>query len=206
MKVMVGKGFIEALIEALKLTAIELMQLVPKILASIVILALFIVVARLLSSLAKKIVELFKLEDLLKPLMDRYQVPISITSIILALLNIGIALLAFYSIVMLLFPEHLELASASINMVSRLLSVISLMLFAFIAVAVVTERVKAERGLRGFMVLLITLISMVLVVDIAALSEEVKSSLTWGLSLGIGLSIGVFTAWFFFAEKVAKPS
>jgi len=68
----------------------------------------------------------------------------------------------------------------------------------------VFDRLRIERGLRGFMFLLAFLIALVLIVDITTLSPELKRSLAWGLSLGIGLSIGVFTAWYFFGEAILR--
>jgi len=52
--------------------------------------------------------------------------------------------------------------------------------------------------------LLTFLITTVLIIDVTALSSEVKAALTWGLSLGIGLSIGVFTVWYFFGDLLKK--
>ena len=43
-----------------------------------------------------------------------------------------------------------------------------------------------------------------MLVDVTALSEQVKNALITGLSIGVGISVGVFAVWFFFHDYLDK--
>ncbi|MMZ67094.1 hypothetical protein D1872_296430 [compost metagenome] len=74
----------------------------------------------------------------------------------------------------------------------------------FLMLETIIERIRMEAKLRGFMFLLILFISLALVLDVTTLSNEVKNALAFGISLGIGLMIGVFAAWYFFHDVIEK--
>ncbi len=193
---------IQILEDALRVVARELVEIAPKILITVFLLALMIVLSMIIVKFVNKVLRMLKVDDLLKPLIERYQIPFSLTTAIVVLLILGLAMLTLYVITLSVFPQYLELVDNVIGIVSRLASVVFMILFVFISIFVVIERMRIERGLRGFMFLLAFLISLILIVDITSLSPELKHSLAWGLSLGIGLSIGVFTAWYFFGEAL----
>ncbi len=195
---------IQILENALKAVAQELVEIAPKVLITVFLLALMIVLSMVLVKFVKRILQMLKIDDLLKPFIERYQIPFSISTAIVALLVLGLAILTLYVVTLSIFPQYLELVNSAIGVISRLASVVFMILFVFISIFVVVDRLRIERGLRGFMFLLAFLISLVLIVDITSLSPELKHSLAWGLSLGIGLSIGVFTAWYFFGEALMR--
>ena len=198
-----SKTAIEILREALKYTLSEIAYLIPKIVISIIIIVIFFAIALVLTKIIRKILNIMKLENIVKKYV-KYTIPVN--TIIIALINLGIAFIAIYTIVLVIYPEAMIYISAISNYVGRVVSVAFLIVFAFIIINTIIDRLKMERGLRGFMMILIFLISMILIVDITSLTPEVKSALTWGLSLGIGLSIGVFTIWYFFSDLLKKRS
>ncbi len=187
--------------EALRRTLSEVANLLPKIAISIVIVLIFFVIALVVTKIVKKILGIIKLEDLVKPYI-RYAIPID--TIILALINLGIALIAAHTVVLMVYPEAIDFVATVSGYVGKVASVAFLIVFVFLVIDAVVEKIKIERGLRGFMMLLTFLITTILIIDVTALSSEVKAALTWGLSLGIGLSIGVFTVWYFFGEILKR--
>ena len=196
-----SRSALDIVSEALRRTLSEVAYLLPKIAISIVIALIFFVIALVLTKVVKKILSIIKLEDLARPYV-RYAIPIN--TIILALINLGIALIAAHTVVLIVYPEAIDFVMTVSSYVGKVASVAFLIVFVFLVIDAVIERIKIERGLRGFMMLLTFLITTVLIIDVTALSSEVKAALTWGLSLGIGLSIGVFTVWYFFGDLLKK--
>ena len=129
---------------------------------------------------------------------------ISLTNIIIILLNLGIGLLAVYSIALIVYPTQVEVITSIVSYIARVASVVFLIIFVFIALETIIERIRMEAKLRGFMFLIILFITLALLLDITALSEEVKHALALGISIGIGLSIGVFSLWYFFHDLFEK--
>mgnify|MGYP000347782990 CR=1 FL=1 len=196
-----GSNSLEIIKEALRLTVSEVTNLIPKILVSVIIVSIFFLVALILNKIVKKVLDIMKIDDLVKQFIKQ-QIPVNY--VIIALLNVGIALTALYSITVTVFPEFLEVVTLAIDYVSRVASVAFLVVFIFIVINMIIERIRIERGLRGFMMILTFLLVTMFIIDITSLSSEVKSAITWGLSLGIGISIGVFTIWYFFGEVLKK--
>lgn len=189
---------IEVLWQAFRLALRDLVNLVPSILIALAIIAIYMGIAILLTRIIRRIFKLFRVDELLKPFIKR--TPFSLTSLVVILVDVGLALLAAYSIVLTLFPEQVHAITLVLSYAARVASVIFLILFVFIALEAVTEHIRMEAKMRGFILLLILFISIVPILDITALSYEVKTALAWGISIGVGLAIGVFTAWFFFHE------
>ena len=187
--------------EALRRTLAEVAYLLPKIAMSIVIALVFFVIALIVTKVVKKILSIIRLEEFVKPYV-RYAIPLN--TIILALINLGIALIAAHTIVLVVYPEGVDYVMTISGYVGKVASVAFLIVFVFLVIDAVIERIRMERGLRGFMLLLTFLITTILIIDVTALSPEVKAALSWGLSLGIGLSIGVFTVWYFFSDVLRR--
>jgi len=58
--------------------------------------------------------------------------------------------------------------------------------------------------MRGYFLFLLLLIMTVMIVDLTSLSEPAKRALEQGLSIGVGIAIGVFAVWFFFHQYLDK--
>jgi len=188
----------DAVWQALK----DVESLIPKILLSIIIVCLFFVVGYILNRVLQKVFEVVKIDELFKPIEKH--VNVSFTSLTLAILNVGIALTAIYTISSLAFPEVVKYADMVLEYFGRVLSVIFLIAIVFVTVSRISERVAVEGKMKGFMTLITLFIVMVLLIDVTSLTPEIKSALAWGLSVGIGISMGVFTAWFFFHDILKK--
>lgn len=188
-------------LEALRLTFEELISYLPRIVFSIGIAIIYILIAIVMGKFVRKIFKLTRLEEAFKPLLKE---AVSITDLAVMILNIGLALLAAYTLVSILLPEYLSALTSIVEYVARIVSVVFIVFFTFILLNTIVEKIRMETKIKGFMLLTTLFITLILVIDVTAVSEEVKTSLTWGISLGLGLAIGVFAIWFFFHESFEK--
>ncbi len=184
-------------LEALQLTFEELTFFLPKILFSIGILVIYVLIALAITKIIRKTVRILKLDEIFKPFLKE---TISISDLIVFFVNLGLALLAMYTLTSILLPEYLHALTSIIEYVGRIISIVFIIFFTFILLNSIIERIKMETKMKGFMLLMTLFITLILIIDVTAISEEVKASLTWGISLGLGLAIGVFAAWYFFRE------
>ncbi len=184
--------------EALRLALRDLVEVIPDVLIALAIIAVYLAIAIILTRLVRKLFIVFKVDELLKPILKHAY--FSVTNLVLVLMNIGLALIALYSIVLTLFPEQVHTTTLVINYAARVASVVFLIFFIFIALNTVVERIRMEAKLRGFILLVTLFMTIVPLLDVTALSQEVKTALAWGISIGIGLAIGVFATWYFFHE------
>lgn len=191
----------EILWDALKLALRDLVEALPAIAITLVIIAIYSLIAFILTRIVQALFKLVNIDAWFKPLQE-YRIRLS--SIIIFLMNIGIVLLAIYSIVALLYPSNIPLITYIVLFIGRIASVIFVTIFMFLMLETIIERIRMEAKLRGFMFLLILFISLALVLDVTTLSNEVKNALAFGISLGIGLMIGVFAAWYFFHDVIEK--
>jgi hypothetical protein len=188
----------EAVLRALE----DIETLIPKLILSVILICLFFAIALIINRFISKLFELAKVEKLFQP-FQKY-IGVSFTSFIIALINVGIALTALYTVASIAFPEYLDVLNSAFEYFSRVISVIFLIAIVFVAVSRITEKIAIEGKMRGFMTLITLFIVIVLLIDVTTLSQEIKSALAWGLSIGIGISMGVFTAWYFFHDLIKK--
>ncbi len=194
----VGGGALQVLGEALERSIEDVAKALPDLLLAVAVAVIFFVVGLVLVRLIRKFLMILRIEEMVRPYI-KYGIPVN--TIITALVAVGLALLAIHVIALILCPEAIGIVESTSRYVGRIVSVAFLVIFTFMVIDAVVERIRMERGLRGFMTLLTFLITTILIIDITSLSTEVKQALAWGLSLGIGLSIGVFTAWYFFSPQ-----
>ena len=188
-------------LEALQLTLEELAFYLPKILFSIGILVVYVLIALVTTKIVRKTIRFLKIDEIFKPFLKE---TISISDLIVFFVNLGLALLAMYTLTSILLPEYLHALTSIIEYIGRIVSIVFIIFFTFILLNSIVERVRMETKMKGFMLLMTLFITLILVIDVTAVSEEVKASLTWGISLGLGLAIGVFAAWYFFHEYLRK--
>ncbi len=184
--------------EAFRLALRDFVASLPYIFITLAIIAIYVGIAIILTKLVKKLLTALRIDELVKPVLK--ETYFSITNLIVALMNIGIALLALYSVAITLFPGQVRTLDAVLNYAARVVSVVFLIVFVFIAFNAIMHRIRMEAKLRGFIFLLSFFITIVLILDITSISNQVKTALAWGVSIGIGLSIGVFAAWYFFHD------
>jgi len=194
---------VNPVLEALQLTLEELAFYLPKIVFSIGIIVVYVLIALVITKIIRKTIKFLKIDEIFKPFLKE---TISVSDLVVFFVNLGLALLAMYTLTSILLPEHLHVLTSIIGYVGRIVSVVFIIFFTFILLNSIIERVKMETKMKGFMLLMTLFITLILIIDVTAISEEVKASLTWGISLGLGLAIGVFAAWYFFHEYLRKTS
>jgi len=196
---------LEMLEEAFRLIGAELVYSIPRIVIASLAIATIIVVGIVLSRIVSRILTVAKIDELVRPYVEKYGIPFTPRSVINVLIIVGLALLALYSTVAIAAPQYMEVATSATDYIARVVSVAVMLIIIVSTLSIVFDKIRLERGVKGFTFLITMMLALAVLVDITNLSPEVKNSIVWGLSLGIGLSIGVFTAWYFF-EEVIKGS
>jgi hypothetical protein len=187
--------------------ATEIIQLMPKILTAVIVLAVAVLAVKVLNLSFRKLLKIAKLDALFKQLSG-FSMPFSLESLIIFLADLGIALISLYAIVGLFLGEQcLQLMNEGLYYGARVVSivVIAIVLLAFFNTLI--GRIRIETRLRSYAMFIVLLLITAMLIDLTALSESVKHALITGLSIGVGISIGVFAIWFFFhnyLDKMAK--
>ena len=189
------------ILEALQLTLKELALYLPKILFSIGIAVVYVLVALAITRITRKILKLVRIDSMFKPFFNG---TINISDVIIGFINVGLALLAIYTLTSILLPGYLHNLTLIIEYISRIAGVIFAVFLAFILLNSMVERVRMEAKVKEFMFITILSITLILIVDAATVSEEVKASVAWGISFGLGLAIGVFAVWYYFREYLSE--
>jgi len=189
------------ILEALQLTLKELAFYLPKILFSIGIAVVYVLVALAITRITRKILKLIRIDSMFKSFFNG---TINISDVVIGFINVGLALLAIYTLTSILLPEYLHSLTLMIGYIGRIAGVIFAVFFAFILLNSMVERVKMGAKVKEFMFITTLSITLILIVDAAAVSEEVKASIAWGISLGLGLAIGAFAAWYYFHEYLGR--
>ncbi|MBS7637607.1 hypothetical protein KEJ49_01775 [Candidatus Bathyarchaeota archaeon] len=186
--------------EVLFQIANEVVRLLPRLLAALVIIALTLMGIRIVNLSFRKLLALARLDEMFKQLSG-FSLPFSIDSLIIFLADLGISLISLYAMVGLFLPsQHLHLMNEGLAYGARVLSVILLAVILLAIFNSIVGRIRVEARLRSYAMFIVLLLVTAMLVDITALSEQVKNELIGGLSLGVGISIGVFAIWFFFHE------
>lgn len=193
---------IEILWESFRLAFRDLIYYLPHIFLAVIIIALYILLTILVNSILRKILVFLRIDELTRPLIK--QLYIRMSTLIIFLTDIGIAVLAIYTIILIVAPQYIVYANYALYYAGRIASIIFIILLTFIFLNLIVGYIRLEAKLRGFMFLLLLFITLTLVIDIAQLSPEVRSALAWGISIGITALITIFTIWFFFHEIIEE--
>ncbi len=193
---------VEVFWEAFRLAFRDLVYYLPSIFIAIIVIVLYIVLTMLINSILRKILKFLRIDELTKPLVKQLYVRIS--TLIIILTDIGIAILAIYTIILIIAPQYIEYANFALYYAGRVASVVFIILISFVFLNLIVGYIRLEAKLRGFMFLVLLFITLTLIIDIAQLSEEIKTALAWGISIGISALITVFSIWFFFHELMEK--
>ena len=193
---------VEVFWEAFKLAVKDLIQYLPSIFLSIAIIAVYILVILVVNSVLRRILKLLRIDELAEPLIKQFYLKPS--SLIVFLADLGLLILAIYSIVLIILPEYVEYANQVLLYIGRIASVVLVIIVSFIFINLIVGYIRVEAKLRGFMFLTLLFITLILIIDVASLSQEVKTALAWGISIGLALLIAVFSIWYFFHEIIEK--
>ncbi len=187
--------------EAFLLALRDVESTLPRVILSIVILLAFFIIAVLINRVFSRLLEIVRIDEFLG--FEKYT-GIQFSSLLLAIANAVIVLTAIYTVASVAFPSSLPLVNSVVEYAARIISVIFLISVVFVAVSRMTEKVAVSGKIKDFMTLVMLFIVLVLLIDVTNLTPEVKSALAWGLSVGIGISIGIFTFWYFFEGSMKK--
>lgn len=208
---MLQTAIYDLFVKALRQVAMEVAALLPKIALAIVVLAAAALTIKLLNKVFGRILGLVDLDGAFKKLA-RVELPFSLTSIIILLMDVGVALVALLGIAgLFLNPQQMELVKGLLGYAARIASVIVVTILTFMMFNALVDRIRVETRMRGYVLLILLIIVTVMIVDLTALEASTKRALVEGLSMGLGIAIGVFAAWFFFREYLdrltgVKPS
>jgi len=184
--------------------ASDIVKSIPKILLALVIILIAIAIIKVLNFSFRKLLKMAKIDKFFTKLAG-FSLPFSVTNLLIYLADLGIILIALYSIVNVCAgPQYSHMMTDVLYYGARVVSVIVLTLVIFASFNFVVRRLRVETRLRGYMLFIVMLLITAMLVDITALSDPVKGALITGISLGIGASLGVFAVWFFFHEYFDK--
>lgn len=194
----------ELLTESLRQIARDLVSLMPKIFIALIIFALTFLVIKILNISFRKLLKFAKLDEIVQKITG-FAFPFSISSLLILLADIGVVLISFYAVVHLfLQAQYIQLVTEALYYGARVISIIVIAIILFSIFGVAISRIRVETRLRGYTLFIILLLITAMLVDVTALSDPVKNALITGLSLGVGISVGVFAIWFFFHDYLDK--
>jgi len=201
---MLGQEGIISISDVFNQIASEIVNLIPKILITLVIILIAMVVIKVLNFSFRKLLGMARIDEFFAKVTG-ISIPFSITNLLIYLADLGIILIALYSIVDICAgPRYTQMMTDILYYGARIVSVIVITLIIFASFNLVVGRLRVETRLRGYMFFIVMLLVTAMLVDITALSDPVKSALIMGISIGVGISLGVFAIWFFFHEYFDK--
>ncbi|MCD6445735.1 hypothetical protein J7L49_02990 [Candidatus Bathyarchaeota archaeon] len=201
---MFGEGNFTNIPEELNQMASETVKFIPKILIALVIILITVAIVKVINFLFRKLLEIAKIDKFFAKIAG-VKIPFSITNLFIYLTDLGIILIALYSIVdVCAGPQYTRLMTNVLYYGAKVASVIIITLLIFASFNFIVQRLRAETRLRGYMLFIAMLLITAMLVDVTALSDQVKSALITGISIGVGISLGVFAIWFFFHEYLDK--
>ncbi|MEM3549590.1 MAG: hypothetical protein QXN87_08265 [Candidatus Bathyarchaeia archaeon] len=190
----------EMLRDALAQIAAEIVRLLPKLFIALIVVAITFSVIKVLNYSFRKMLRLVKLDETFKKLAG-FSFPFSLDGLIIFLADLGIVLIALYAMANLfLGVEYLKLMNEGLYYGARIVSIIIIAIIILTIFSTVIGKVKVETRLRSYSLFIVLLLVTAMLIDITALSDQVKSALISGLAIGLGISVGVFAVWFFFHE------
>jgi hypothetical protein len=194
----------ELLTEVLTQIAREIIRLLPKIFIALIIVAFTFLVIKVLNISFRKILKFAKLDMMFKQLSG-VSLPFSVDNLIIFLADLGVALISLYVIVNLFFgAQYLQMMSEGLHYGARVVSIVVIAIVVLAIFNALIGKIKVETRLRSYAMFIVLLLITAMLVDITALSDPVKNAVITGLSVGVGISIGVFATWFFFHDYLDK--
>jgi len=172
--------------------------MLPKVLLAFLIIVVYIVLMMIINRLLRRTLTLLRIDELVKPVIA--EAYISLTGLIILLVDIGIILLSVYSVILAFFPEQIHIANIVLDYLARYASIVFIIIISFIVLSAIVRYIRVEAKLKGFMFLLLLFVTLILTIDIATLSPEIKTALAWGISIGITGLIIVFATWYFYHD------
>jgi hypothetical protein len=201
---MAQENLLNLFIKVLQQIVKDTIMLFPKIILAIIALTITIIIVKLINKVFRAILKLTNLDEAFKKIM-KLQLPFSLNTLIIVLIDAGIVLIALFGIAgLILSPQQIELMKEILNYAARVTSVIAVTILVFIMFNMVIERMSIETRMRGYVIFILLILVTMMIIDLTAFSTSTKEALVRGLSLGLGVAIGVFALWFFFHDYLDK--
>ncbi|WP_455367636.1 mechanosensitive ion channel family protein [[Eubacterium] cellulosolvens] len=201
---MVQQDLYTILNQVLRQIADEIITLIPKVILAIIIIVITLLIIKIFNKIFGKLLSLIDLDNILKNLA-RVHLPFSINNLIIAIIDVGIILIVLFgSANFFLEPNQLELMRGILEYATRIISVLGVTIFTFLIFNVLIERIKIETRMRGYIIFILLILLTIMVIDLTNLSVSTRRALEQGLSIGLGISVGVFAIWFFFHEYLDR--
>ena len=201
---MVQQSLYDLFVRVIEQIATDIVTILPRILLAVVVFTVAILVIRVLNGALGKVLKVVKLDDMLSKAV-RTELPFSLSGLIIALVDVGIVLIAVFGTANLfLAPEHMELMKEILGYAARIVSVIVITVLTFVLFTALIERMTFETRMRGYVVFIVLIITTMMIIDLTNLSDSTKRALVDGLSIGLAVSISVFAIWFFFHDHLDK--
>ncbi len=180
----------------------ELIAALPGIIASVLVLSLILVMMKPLNSVVRKLLKTIGIDSIVERVVG--SMPISVETLIVLLLDVGLLLLGAAIAVTIIAPQYVTAMNVWATYALRLISALVLTLITFFWIEALVNKIRAESKIRAFASLVAFLLVLAFIIDLTALSETVKSALVMGIALGLGLVIGVFAFWYFLHDVLAS--
>lgn len=178
-------------------------RLIPYVVVAVGIVLLSILLAKLINKVIRWIVRVGNLEDLVKEVVPG-GLRFSVATITIMIADIGIALLAITMIIRVFALATSGTYADLVTYVTRVVSVLIMLLVLMVALDILSKTVVFEKKVESLLFILLFFFGLTMIVDLTGLSPEMKSSLGWGVAIGVGLSLGIFTLWLLFSDILEK--
>lgn len=201
---MVQQTVYDFFIDALRQIVSDIVTLLPKIILAVLVLAVAFLAIKVLNAVLGRLLKVVAFDELFKKLAQT-ELPFSISSLIIALMDVGILMIALLGIGnVFLEPQQTAFLGEVFAYGVRVVSVIAAVVFTFVIFSVLIGRVHIESRMRGYVIFILLILITVMIVDLTALSDATKQALVEGLSIGLGIAVGIFAVWFFFHDYLDK--
>ncbi len=201
---MIQETLYDLFVTVLQQIVTDIITLLPKIFLTIVVLVIAVLAIRLLNSFFGRMLKLVNLDGMFKTLM-KIELPFSISSLIVLLIDIGIILIAIFGLAnIFLEPVQMEFIREVLGYAMRILSVIVVTILTFFMFNILIGKVTVETRMRSYIMFILLILITMMIFDLTNLSDLTQRELQKGLSLGLGIAIGVFAMWFFFHDYLDK--
>ncbi len=194
----------ELLMAVFREIAKDFIYFMPKIFVALLVLIITLLIIKVLNISLRRLLKLAEVDKVFHRLTG-FSIPFNLSNIIILLADVGIALISVYAIVSFsLGAEYVHMMTDVLYYGARIISIVVITLFIFAMFNIVIDKIVMESRLRGYTFFIILLLVTAMLIDITALSESMKNALITGLSIGLGISIGVFAVWFFFHDYIDR--
>jgi len=184
--------------EALQEIAYDIITSLPKIILVLIVIIISFLIIRFVNVLIGRILKLVDLDGMLKKI-GKMDLPFSINNLMILLIDVGILLIALFGLTnFLLDPLQLSIVKEAFQYSSRILSSLFVIIIIFFLYNILIGKVTTKTRMRGYIMFIILILITMMVFDLSNLTSLTKGEVQRGLSLGLGITMGVFAIWFFF--------